>query len=291
LIQDGWFNEKDVMWPGQRFSLKVENVLFEEKSKFQDVLVFQSTHYGRVLVLDGVIQLTERDEMAYQEMIVNLPMMSHPDPKRVLIIGGGDGGVLREVARHPGVQEIVMCEIDEMVVNVSKQFFAESTASAYNDPRLTLRFEDAAEFIKGYKDTFDVVVVDSSDPVGPADSLFTPHFYSDLRDSLTERGVICCQGECMWLHLDLITRVVAATTKVFSTVEYAYTSIPSYPSGQIGLLVCSRGRVEVTRPVREMSPEHRDMLRFYNPELHAASFVLPTFARKAINAPKQDIFI
>ena len=93
------------------------------------------------------------------------------------------------------------------------------------------RFEDAAEFIKGYKDTFDVVVVDSSDPVGPADSLFTPHFYSDLRDSLSERGVICCQGECMWLHLDLITRVVAATTKVFATVEYAYTSIPSYPSG------------------------------------------------------------
>ena len=118
------------MWPGQRFSLKVENVLFEGKSDFQDVLVFQSTHYGRVLVLDGVIQLTERDEMAYQEMIVNLPMMSHPDPKRVLIIGGGDGGVLREVARHPGVQEIVMCEIDKMVVDVSKQFFAESTASA-----------------------------------------------------------------------------------------------------------------------------------------------------------------
>ena len=140
LIKDGWFNEKDVMWPGQRFSLKVENVLFEGKSDFQDVLVFQSTHYGRVLVLDGVIQLTERDEMAYQEMIVNLPMMSHPDPKRVLIIGGGDGGVLREVARHPGVEEIVMCEIDKMVVDVSKQFFAESTASAFNDPRLTLKY-------------------------------------------------------------------------------------------------------------------------------------------------------
>ena len=139
LIQDDWFNERDVMWPGQRFSLKVENVLFEGKSEFQDVLVFQSTHYGRVLVLDGVIQVTERDEMAYQEMIVNLPMMSHPDPRRVLIIGGGDGGVLREVARHPGVQQIVMCEIDKMVVDVSKKFFAESTASAYNDPRLTLK--------------------------------------------------------------------------------------------------------------------------------------------------------
>ena len=140
LIEDDWFNEKDVMWPGQRFSLKVEKVLFQDKSDFQDVMVFESTNYGRVLVLDGVIQLTERDEMAYQEMIVNLPMMSHPDPKNVLIIGGGDGGVLREVARHEGVKNITMCEIDKMVVDVSKKYFAESTASSFSDPRLTLKY-------------------------------------------------------------------------------------------------------------------------------------------------------
>ena len=140
LIEDGWFNERDVMWPGQRFSLKVEKVLFQDKSDFQDVMVFDSTNYGRVLVLDGVIQLTERDEMAYQEMIVNLPMMSHPDPKNVLIIGGGDGGVLREVARHEGVKNITMCEIDKMVVDVSKKYFSDSTASSFSDPRLTLKY-------------------------------------------------------------------------------------------------------------------------------------------------------
>ena len=249
LIEDDWFNEKDVMWPGQRFSLKVEKVLFQDKSDFQDVMVFESTNYGRVLVLDGVIQLTERDEMAYQEMIVNLPMMSHPDPKNVLIIGGGDGGVLREVARHEGVKNITMCEIDKMVVDVSKKYFADSTASSFSDPRLTLkyifsfnfihfnliflcRFEDASEFIKNYKDTFDVVIVDSSDPVGPANTLFTEEFYTNLRLSMTSEGVLCCQGECMWLHLDLITRVVATTRRIFSSVEYAYTSIPSYPSGE-----------------------------------------------------------
>ena len=138
-IENDWFFEKEVMWPGQKFGLKVEKVLFEAKSEFQDVLVFESSSYGRVLVLDGVIQLTERDEMAYQEMITHLPMMSHPQPRSVLIIGAGDGGVLREVCRHECVENIVMCEIDEMVVEVSKQFLNNSTATAFNDPRLTLK--------------------------------------------------------------------------------------------------------------------------------------------------------
>ena len=219
------------MWPGQQFSLKVENILFEGKSPFQDILVFDSTNYGRVLVLDGVIQLTERDECAYQEMIVNLPMMSHPQPRNVLIIGGGDGGVLREVCRHEGVETVVMCEIDEMVVELSKKYFHTSTATAYSDPRLTLKFEDAAKFIKSYRNTFDVIITDSSDPVGPANTLFTQEFYADLKSSLRPGGVLCCQGECMWLHLDLITSVMEGCRKIFPKVEYAYTSIPSYPSG------------------------------------------------------------
>ena len=233
-VEDSWFGEKVVMWPGQKFSLEVEKVLFEGKSKFQDILVFDSKSYGRVLVLDGVIQLTERDECAYQEMIVNIPMMSHPQPKHVLIIGGGDGGVLREVCRHETVETVVMCEIDELVVDVSKKYFSGSTATAYSDPRLTLKFEDAAKFIKNFTNTFDVIITDSSDPVGPANTLFTEEFYSDLKKSLRPGGVLCCQGECMWLHLDLISSVMKVCSKIFPRVEYAYTSIPSYPSGKTG---------------------------------------------------------
>jgi len=193
-VSDSWFGEKEVMWPGQQFSLKVEKVLFQGKSPFQDILVFDSTNYGRVLVLDGVIQLTERDECAYQEMIVNLPMMSHPQPRNVLIIGGGDGGVLREVCRHEGVESVVMCEIDEMVVKLSKRYLANSTATAYSDPRLTLKFEDAAKFIKSYTNTFDVIITDSSDPVGPANTLFTQEFYADLKSSLRPGGVLLPGG-------------------------------------------------------------------------------------------------
>lgn len=130
---------------GQRFSLQVEKVLFHARSAYQDVLLFQSTSYGKVLVLDGVIQATERDEMAYQEMISHLPLFAHPNPRKVLIIGGGDGGVLREVAKHPSIDTIHMCEIDEMVIDVSKEFMSDTLATSYEDPRLTLVSEKGEE--------------------------------------------------------------------------------------------------------------------------------------------------
>ena len=303
-MSDSWFGEKEVMWPGQQFSLQVERILFQGKSSFQDILVFDSTTYGRVLVLDGVIQLTERDECAYQEMIVNLPMMSHPQPRHVLIIGGGDGGVLREVCRHEGVETVVMCEIDEMVVELSKKYFSTSTATAFSDPRLTLKFEDAAKFIKSCSSTFDVIITDSSDPVGPANTLFTQEFYADLKRSLRPGGVLCCQGECMWLHLDLITSVMQGCRKIFPKVEYAYTSIPSYPSGnsnipfiplpsitrifvvsgQIGFLICgSSSERDLRCPARSVPPSLLQQLKFYNSELHTASFTLPNFAKRKID--------
>ena len=148
MMRDGWFSESEVMWPGQAMSLKIEEVMWEGRSDFQDILVFKSATYGMVLALDGVIQLTERDEHAYQEMITHIPMHSHPDPQSVLIVGGGDGGVLREVCRHSGVQKIVMCEIDKVVCDKAKEFFSNSTATAFNDPRVTLVHADAAEYVK-----------------------------------------------------------------------------------------------------------------------------------------------
>ena len=238
-IKNGWFYESEVMWPGQAMGLKVEEVLHESRSDFQDILVFRSSTYGTVLVLDGVIQLTERDEHAYQEMIAHLPLHCHPNPRSVLIVGGGDGGVLREVVRHAGVRRIVMCEIDRAVIEVSQKFFPETMATAFGDARLELVHDDAAEFVKRHRAAFDVVIVDSSDPVGPAESLFEPAFYASLRDALRPGGVVCTQGECVWLHLRLISTVVTACGHLFPTVEYAYTTVPSYPSGQIGFVLCS----------------------------------------------------
>ena len=152
----------------------------------QDILLFRSSHYGNVLVLDGAIQVSERDEFAYQEMIAHIPLFANKSPRKVLIIGGGDGGVLREVLKHPSVEMAYMVEIDEMVVEVSKHHLSQSTATAFNDPRTTLLFQDAAEFVRTLPDDlrFDCIICDSSDPVGPAASLFTPEFYRNLHNAL-----------------------------------------------------------------------------------------------------------
>ena len=271
------------MWPGQAMSLKVDEVLYEGRSEFQDVLVFKSATYGTVLVLDGVIQLTERDEHAYQEMIAHIPMHCHPDPVNVLIVGGGDGGVLREVCRHPSVQRVTMCEIDKKVVAVAKEFLSNSTATAFSDPRVTLVHADAAEYVKDQQDTYDVVIVDSSDPVGPAETLFTATFYESLRAAMRPGAIMCNQGECMWLHLDLIGEVLKHCKQVFPSVDYAFTTIPTYPSGQIGFLMCSTTPGTILRqPTRVPAPALQAQLKYYTPAVHASSFVLPAFAEAVV---------
>ncbi|KAJ0410759.1 hypothetical protein ATCC90586_001388 [Pythium insidiosum] len=280
-----WFSEKEALWPGQKFSLEMEEVLFQGKSDFQDVLVFKSSTYGNVLVLDGVIQCTERDEFSYQEMITHLPMFSHAEPKSVLIVGGGDFGVLREVAKHDTVEKIVMCEIDPMVCEVSKKFFPNSLATTFNDPRLTLLHADAAAYLRdNTTEKFDVIIVDSSDPVGPAEVLFRAEFYENMKKSLSPGGIVCTQGECLWLHLDIITQVLTRCHAFFPTVQYAFTTIPTYPSGQIGFVMCSLDDSPdaLVKPKRVPSDKVAETLRYYNSKVHEAAFVLPTFAERAI---------
>ncbi|CAI0386062.1 unnamed protein product [Linum tenue] len=221
----GWFSEISPMWPGEAHSLKVEKILFQGKSDYQDVMVFQSATYGKVLVLDGVIQLTERDECAYQEMITHLPLSSIPNPKKVLVIGGGDGGVLREVGRHSSVEQIDICEIDKMVVDVSKQFFPE-VAIGYEDPRVTLHIGDGVAFLKAVpKGTYDAVIVDSSDPIGPAQELFEKPFFQSVANALRPGGVVCTQAESIWLHMHIIEDIVANCRQIFKgSVNYAWTT-------------------------------------------------------------------
>lgn len=262
-------------------SLQVNKVLDHHRSLYQDVLVFESSTFGNVLVLDGVIQVTERDEFSYQEMIAHIPLYAHPNPKKVLVIGGGDGGVLREVAKHAGVEEIVICEIDQGVIDVSKKYLP-SLACGYDDPRVTVRVMDGAKFMDDNRDSFDVIITDSSDPVGPASVLFETPFYDAMHRSLRDGGIVCTQGECMWLHLDLIKPLVNSISRTYTTVEYAYTTIPTYPSGQIGFIVAGKGRGTCTVPARKPEPDVAAGLRYYSSELHAAAFVLPAFARRAI---------
>eukprot|EP01117_Protostelium_nocturnum_P020326 TRINITY_DN9090_c0_g1_i2.p1 TRINITY_DN9090_c0_g1~~TRINITY_DN9090_c0_g1_i2.p1 ORF type:complete len:261 (-),score=86.95 TRINITY_DN9090_c0_g1_i2:93-875(-) len=241
-MKKGWFSEFGQLWPGQTFSLECEEVLFEGKSEYQHVLAFKSKTYGNVLVLDGVIQATEKDEFAYQEMFAHLALCSHPDPKKVLVIGGGDGGVLREINKHSGVEKVVICEIDQMVIDTSKKFLPEM-AKGFDDPRVELYLGDGCKYLESKKQEYDVIIVDSSDPVdgGPAESLFEQPFYQHLKDALRPNGLVVTQAECQWIHLGIIGNLVKFSKKLFPHVEYAYTTIPSYPCGQIGFLLASLG--------------------------------------------------
>lgn len=193
ISSDNWFKETTALWPGQAMSLEVKEVLHHEKSSYQDVLVFQSMSYGNVLVLDGVIQATERDEFAYQEMIAHIPLNAHPNPKKVLVIGGGDGGVLREVVKHECVDQVTLVEIDEVVVKVAKKFLP-AMAAGFQHPKVKVVIGDGFEFLKNNVGTYDVIITDSSDPVGPAEALFSETFYDLMRKSLLPGGIICTQG-------------------------------------------------------------------------------------------------
>ncbi|WPH02520.1 Spermidine [Acrodontium crateriforme] len=283
-IKDGWFREISDMWPGQAMTLKVNQIVHHEKSQYQDVLIFESSNYGMVLVLDGVIQCTERDEFSYQEMITHLAMFSHPSPKKVLVIGGGDGGVLREVVKHECVEEAVLCDIDEAVIRLSKKYLP-GMSVGYQHPNVKVHVGDGFKFLADYKNSFDVIITDSSDPEGPAEALFQKPYFQLLHDALREGGIITTQGsENPWLHMKMLVDLKKSVKTVFPVVEYGWTTIPTYPSGQIGFLVCSKdAKSNVTKPLRKLSEEEEDnQFRYYSAKVHEAAFVLPKFAEKAL---------
>lgn len=282
LIKDGWFMEKGTLWPGQAMSLQVESVLHHSQSALQDILVFRSTTYGNVLVLDGVIQLTERDEFSYHEPLAHIPLYAHGAARDVLVIGGGDGGAVREILRHDTVRSLVLCEIDPVVTETSRRFFAD-VAVALDDARVSIVNGDGAAYVAKHRDMFDVIIADTSDPIGPANVLFDRGFYSGMHGALRAGGVLCTQGESIWLHADIIAPLIADCRAIFPVVQYAWTLIPTYPCGQIGFVLCSKDREMDLSELRSMPTEEvQQTLRYYNAEVHKAAFVLPQFAKKIV---------
>ncbi|KAL2921916.1 Spermine synthase [Bienertia sinuspersici] len=310
-VVSGWFSEprsfsdnvskqlyyNNPMWPGEAHSIKVEKILFQEKSLYQEVLVFESSNYGKVLVLDGIVQLTEKDECAYQEMIVHLPLCSIESPKNVLVVGGGDGGVLREISRHSSVEHIDICEIDNMVIDVSKKFFPE-LALGFEDPRVNLHVGDAVEFLRNAPEgKYDAIIVDSSDPVGPAQELVEKPFFETIARALRPGGVLCNMAESMWLHTHLIEDMISICREIFKgSVHYAWTNVPTYPSGVIGFVICSTAGplVDFLNPINpiekiEGAVEHQRELRFYNSEVHTAAFALPSFLKREVSCLRDSV--
>lgn len=240
------------------------------------ILIF-SEGFGRCLVLDEAIQCTEKDECSYQEMMAFVPLNCHPCPQKVLIIGGGDGGVAREVLKHPLVQKIVQCEIDEAVIRVAKQYLPFMSKS-FDDPKVELKIADGMKFVRESNERFDVIITDSSDPIGPAKSLFEKSYYESLYEALNPGGIICSQAENFWFELDIIKSLITTSREIFTSVAYGSTLVASYPSGQIGFLLASKGvKKDFSKPSYVFPENIQETLRYYSTEVHSGAFTLPKF--------------
>ncbi|KAJ2949929.1 hypothetical protein O0L34_g11251 [Tuta absoluta] len=280
-LKNNWFSESCAMWPGGTFSFEVKEVLHSEKSEYQEIHVFDTTSFGKVLVLDGIIQCTEKDEFSYQEMISFLPLCCHKNPEKVLIVGGGDGGVAREVAKHPKVKQIVQVEIDAKVIEVSKKYLP-FMAVGFDSPKLTLHVGDGFEFMKNHSSEFDVIITDSSDPVGPAVSLFQENYFALMKSALRAGGIVCSQAGTIWNDIELVNNTLKFCRNQFPAAAYAYTSVPTYPSGQIGFVIGSLDKdtkFDSPQLTFTRDDEKHMNLRYYNSDVHKAAFVLPTFVK------------
>lgn len=232
------------------------------------------------MTLDDAYQITEKDEFSYQEMIVHIPMFSHPNPKRILVVGAGDGGVNRELLRHESVEEIIQCELDAKVIEVCKEYFPNHIQGAYDNPKVHVLYQDAAKYVEDHTNEFDIIIIDSSDPVGPAETLYTPEFYRNCHNALKSNGIMATQGECIWNHLSLIKKCFMSCREVFASVSYAYVTIPSYPSGQIGFMICSNSpNISNFYNPRIVPESMLSNLRYYDRNVHIAAFVLPRFVK------------
>ncbi|RLU20051.1 hypothetical protein DMN91_006657 [Ooceraea biroi] len=284
-MKRGWFSEINNFWPGVALSLKVNEILYIGRSNFQDILLVQTQSHGRALMLDGIIQCTQRDEFSYHEMISYLPLCCHPNPANVLIIGGGDGGTAREVAKHPDVQQITLVEIDEMVINVSKEYMP-FLGSGLNNPKVKISIGDGFKFLKSHPGEYDVIITDSSDPIGPAEHLFEQSYYQLLKTALKPGGIICSQAGTAWQNVHQVHNTFLHCKSVFPVAAYAVTTVPTYPTGQIGFVLgSSDSQTDLTTPLKIFSEEelNRMEMKYYDDKIHRAAFVLPRFVKKELN--------
>ena len=276
-----WFSERHT--PNVKLSIKVEKQLYSGQSEYQRIDIYESEEFGRFLTLDGFMMLTEKDEFIYHEMITHVPMLVHPNPERVLVIGAGDGGVVRELVKYEGVKQIDLVEIDEMVVEVCKKYMPK-TACALDNPRLRIRYEDGLKYIRSCENQYDLIIVDSTDPFGPGEGLFTREFYGSCYKALREDGIMVNQHESPFYEEDVAAMQRAHKRIVESfPISYVYQAhIPTYPSGHWLFGFASKKYHPVTDLKREEFRGARLHTRYYNPNLHVGAFSLPTYVEELL---------
>lgn len=282
-----WYTEEHT--DNVRFSIKVKQQLFSGQSDFQKIDVFESEEFGKFFTLDGLMMVNEKDEFVYHDMIVHPAMASNPDIKKVLVIGAGDGGTVRELTRYESLEQIDMVEIDKMVVDVCREFLPQ-TACKLDDPRVNLYFEDGVAFVKKEKNFYDLIIVDSTDPIGPGEGLFTTEFYQDCYDALTENGILVNQSESPYYpqYVHEFKRSYGKISKIFPLSKTYQFHIPTYPSGHWLFGFASKG----IDPVNNDRVEEWNALgletQYYNTDIHRGAFMLPNFVKKMMKEVKEN---
>ncbi|WP_458096432.1 polyamine aminopropyltransferase [Roseomonas sp. WA12] len=288
MTTDSWVNE--TLYPawGQRF--RVQRELARVKSEYQDIMIFESESHGRVMLLDGVVQITEMDEFVYQEMLTHVPLLAHGNAKRVLIIGAGDGGVLRRVLEHRNVERAVMVEIDGEVIRLAKEFLPAISGDAWNDPRAEVLVADGIDFVRRAEaGSFDVIIVDSTDPIGVGEVLFTDEFYANAARLLSDRGVIVNQCGVPAMQAEELAETSLRRGKVFADIWAYVAAVPTYVGGYMTLGWAAKDGSMRSVAVEEIRAraERAGILGktgYWTPEIHAAAFHLPPYIAKHLPA-------
>lgn len=266
-----WYTEKQT--PNVGITCKTTRSLVTEKTEFQDLAIIDTEQFGRMLVLDGMVQTTIADEFVYHEMITHVPLNTHPDPKKVLVIGGGDGGTIREVVKHPKVEKAVLVEIDRRVVELSKEYLPEISCGLSN-PKVEVIIDDGIKHVAENPDTYDLILVDSTEPVGPAVQLFSADFYQSIFRALKADGLFVAQTESPFYNNDLITQVYQSISGIFPVTKLYLASVPTYPSG---LWSFTMGSKKYDPEQVRMEQVQQYPTRYYNAGVHRACFKLPQF--------------
>jgi spermidine synthase len=281
IKSDQWFSE--IFGGTTAFSVLFSKKLYESKSLFQNIEVYETPTLGRVLILDGCFMVSEADGFIYHEMLVHPAMATVGNAKKVLVIGGGDGGAVTEIVKYPDVESCTLCEIDPMVVEVCREFFPH-VSSGLSDPRVKIVNEDGAKFIQRFKREFDVVLVDSTDPVGPGEVLFQEPFYLAVKESLCRGGAAVFQTESPLFMRDVFVKAVKGLNATFGRdcARPFLSTIPSYPGALWSFTLCSEAFDPAHQKPQTLPSYLSTNLNYYNPEIHFSAFALPQFVRKML---------
>lgn len=284
------------LYPTWKQAFTIDELLYQEKTAHQDLIIFRNNHFGTVLALDGVIQVTEKDEAVYHEMMTHVPLIAHGNPKNVLIIGGGDGGILREVLKHKTVEKAVLVEIDESVVAFSKKHLPNISNGAFNDPRAEVIIDDGCKFVKERcnktDQKFDVIICDSTDPIGPGAVLFTKEFYQDCHAILNRGGIFVNQNGVPFMQPEEIALTYKNRSPHFQSTKFYLGVIPSYVGGFMAFGWASDDDSYTSLSLEELRKRWsalEEKTYYYTPEIHQAAFMLPAFIDKLVQRASQEM--